>query len=72
MTPEDKIVEAIEKGTVAVAAMLLRVVYILVIVVLMLSVLVVLKAAPLLPPLEQPPLFDIGDPRLGRGLALAG
>lgn len=58
MTPEDKIVEAIDRLTEEVKSVRNYLIW----GVILISTMMVARATPLTPPLAQPPLFDIGDP----------
>lgn len=59
MTPEDKIVEAIDRNTNALTTIVW---WLAAITGCLLALAISAKATPLLPPLSQPPLYDIGDP----------
>lgn len=71
MTPEDKIVEAIDRLTEAIKSYSIDVFFANVARIMLAGAAVAIagmigcppsKATPLLPPLAQPPLYDIGDP----------
>lgn len=71
MTPEDKIVEAIDRLTKAIESYSIDVFFANVARIMLAGAVVAIagmigcppsKATPLLPPLAQPPMFDIGDP----------